>query len=391
MQIRPLRPGDAEQAFQLRVSAFSSATRATYDADEVYAPDEHRLVAVDGVRVVGHLAIWPVHQAFLGGRVPMGAVSAFAIAHDQRGSGIGSRMLAAALDHMADAELPISTLYPSTPVPYHRWGWEFAGEHIRRRVATRALLDVPEPVDPVVLRPYTPDDLDPLVVIRDRLALAEAGALIGGRRWLARLLQDDPDDADLVTVAVRDSHPVGLLSAFKTGSNTSVYGLHVRELFGVDRDVERALLRCVGHHHTVADDATVRLRSDDPLLFEIASLTRPDPRSEHFMTRLVDLPAAIAARRWPATSVTVALDVSDPRRRGNHGRFVLEVHDRAATLTRGGQGQVAIDIGALAALYTGFASVRGLAHAGRLRATDAEIVALVDAFNAPVPCMRDTF
>jgi hypothetical protein len=47
VEIRPLRPADAEQAFQLRVNAFSPSTRGDYDADEIYAPDEHRLVAVD--------------------------------------------------------------------------------------------------------------------------------------------------------------------------------------------------------------------------------------------------------------------------------------------------------------------------------------------------------
>ena len=391
MQIRPLRQGDAEQAFQLRISAFSDATRATYDADEIYAPDAHRLVAVDGHRVIGHLAVWPVQQAFLGTAVPMGAVSAFAIAHDQRGRGIGSGMLAAALDHMADAGLPVSTLYPSTPVPYHRWGWEFAGEHVRRRVPTRALLEIPAPAGPVTLRPYEPADLDALVEIRDRLALAEPGALVGGRRWLARALQPDPDEPDLTVVAVRDARAAGLLLAAKTASDTSIYGLHLREVFGEDRDIERALLRCVGHHHTVADATVLRSRPGDPLLYELASLTRPDPDSEHFMTRLVDVPAAIAARAWPPVSAQVELDITDDRRPGNGGRFVLEVGEGAASLTPGGAGRAAIDVGALASLYTGFASAGGLARAGRLRAGPDAVAALTEVFTAPAPAMRDTY
>lgn len=391
MHIRRMRPAEAEQAFQLRVNAFSDATHAPYDADEIYAPDEHRLVAVDGDRVIGHLAVWPVAQAFVGHAVPMGAVSAFAIAPDQRGRGVGSRMLAAALDHMADAGLPISTLYPSTPVPYHRWGWEFAGEHVRREIATRALLDVPAPADPVALRPYSPSDLDTLVEIRDRLARAEPGALVGGRRWLARVLQVDPDEPDLAVVAVRDERPVGLLLAAKTGSDTSIYGLHVRELFGVDRDVERALLRSVGHHHTVAGATVLRSQPADPLLFELDSLTRPDAGSEHFMTRLVDVPAAIAARGWPSVSVTVELDITDERRPVNSGRYVLDVDDRAAALTPGGLGRAAIGVRALASLYTGFATAAGLQRAGRLGAGADDVAALSAAFTAPAPSMRDTY
>lgn len=391
MQIRTMRPGDAEQAFQLRVQAFSAATHAEYERDEIYAPDEHRLVAVDGDRVVGHLAVWPFHQVFLGRAVPMGAVSAFAIADDRRGGGIGSRMLAAALDHMGDAGMPVSTLYPSTPVPYHRWGWEFAGDHVRRRLPTRALLDVPPPGDPVELRPYAPDDLDALVAIRDAVTRGEHGGLVGGRLWLARAMDLDPDDPDIALVALRDGRPAGLLLATKTPPGGGIYGLHVRLLFGVDRDVERALLRCVGHHHTVADTTVLRSRPADPLLFELAALMSPDPHGEQFMTRLVDVPAAIAARGWPPTSATVELEIVDERRPANSGPHVLEVGGRAAALTPGGRGRAVIDVGALAALYTGFATAGGLVRAGRLRAGADDVAALADVCTAPAPFMRDTY
>lgn len=391
MHIRPLRPGDAEQAFALRVDAFSSASAAPYDADEIYIPDEHRLVAVDGGRVVGHLGAWPFHQAYLGHPVPMGGLGAVAVAHDQRGTGIGSRLIAAGLDHMADAGMVISTLYPSTPVPYRRWGWEFAGEHVRRRVPTRVLLDVPPPATPVRLRPYEPDDLDALATLQDEVAAGEPGGLLGGRRWLARALQADPDDPELALVAVRDDRPAGLLLAAKTPPDGGIYGLHVLRMFGVDREVERALLRSVGHHHTVAGTTVLRSRPADPLLFELDSLMGPDPGSEHFMTRLVDVPRAIAARGWPSVSVTVELEITDDRRPANSGRFVLEVHDRAAALTRGGAGRTVVDVRALASLYTGFVTAVGLVRAGRLHAAAEDVTALSEAFMAPTPFMRDTY
>jgi predicted acetyltransferase len=391
VQIRTLRPGDAEQAFQLRVNAFSSSTRGDYDADEVYAPDEHRLVAVDRGRVVGHLAMWPVHQSVGGRAVPMAALSAFTIAHDQRGRGIGSRMLAVALEHMAEAGLVISSLYPSTPVPYHRWGWEFAGEHVRRRVATRALLDVPAPTTAVELRPYAPDDLDAVVALSDQRARREPGALIGGHRWLRRALQFNPDEPELAVVAVRDATVVGLLLAVKEGADDGAYRLHVLRLVGVDRDVERALLRCVGHHHTVATTTVLRSRTADPVLFELGSLTQLDRACDHVMTRVVDAPGAIAARGWAPVTTTLELDVADGRRSANHGRFVLEVADRSAMLTSGGAGRVTVDVRALASLYTGFTTASALADAGRLTGDASSIAAMDDAFAAPTPCMRDTY
>lgn len=395
MQIRPLRSHDAEQAFALRVAAFSTATSIEYDSTEIYVPDEHRLVAVDGDRVVGHLGIWPFHQAFLGRAVPMGGVAGVAVAHDHRGSGVGSQLLAAALDHMSDAGLAISSLYPSTPMPYRRWGWEFAGVHIRRRIATRDLLDLPTPAPEIAIRPYAPSDLSAVVDVHDGCTRTEPGGLIAGERWLRRALHPDPDEAEIAIVATRHDQVVGLVLATKTRAEDdhSMFGLRVLRLFGVDHDVERALWRFIGHHHAVAAMTTFKSRPAEPLLFDLPyGLHLAGPASEHFMTRLVDAPAAIAARGWPAITATVELEIVDRRRPANSGPFVLEVCDRAAALHPGGSGRVRVDIGALSSLYTGFVGAAQLAHAGKLAgATDDDVAALTDAFSAPTPFLRDYF
>jgi predicted acetyltransferase len=394
-QIRPLRPEDAEQVFHLRVAAFSAEARVDYDADEVYVPDEHRIVAVDGTRVVGHLGVWPFRQVFMGRAVPMGGVAAAVVADDRRGTGIGSRLLAAGLEHMGRAGMAISTLYPSTPAPYRRWGWEFAGVNVRRRVATRDLLGVPAPSGHLALRPYTPADLAAVVTVHDALAVAEHGGLVAGERWLRRALQPDPDEPDITIVATRDDQPVGLVQAAKTPAEDdhSSFGLRVRRLFGVDRQVERALWRFVGHHHPIAAMTTFRSRPAEPLLFELPyGMHLPGPASEHFMTRLVDAPAAIAARGWPAVSATVELEIVDERRPANSGRFVLEVKDGVAVLEPGGAGAITVDVGALSSLYTGFATAAQLAHAGRLAgATGDDVAALTEVFAAPLPFLGDYF
>lgn len=395
MKIRPLRTDDAEQAFQLRVAAFSAVTRDDYDADEVYIPDHHRLVAVDGRRMVGHAGAWPFRQAFGGHPVPMGGLAGVVVVDDRRGTGIGSQLLSAALDHMGDAGMVISTLYPSTPLPYRRWGWEFAGVHARGTLRTRDLLDVPAPTSGIVLRPYTPADLAPIVAVHDGVTRTEPGGLVAGERWLRRALRPDPDEPEIVIVATRGDDPVGLLLLAKTQPTEGhgSYGLDVRRLFGVDRDVERVLWRAVGYHHPVAARTSFVTRPAEPLLFDLQhGLDVSGALTMRFMTRLVDAPAAISARGWPAISATVELEIVDARRPANAGRFVFEVRDGAAALTAGGSGRVAIDIGALSSLYTGFASARQLAHAHRLTgATDADIVALSDAFNAQTPFLRDYF
>ncbi len=79
------------------------------------------------------------------------------------------------------------------------------------------------------------------------------------------------------------------------------------------------------------------------------------------MLRLVDAPAAIAARGYPAgASVSARLDLTDPVRPTNSGCWALEVSDGAGQLTRladaaPGTSADALRLGSrgLAALYAG--------------------------------------
>lgn len=395
MHVRPYRAEHAEQAFQLRVAAFSGATRVAHDADEIYIPDEHRLVALDDGDVVGHLGVWPFHQAFHQRAVPMGGVGAVVVADHRRGEGIATRLLEAGLGHIADAGMAISTLYPSTPVPYRRWGWAYAGVRMRRRIATRDLLDVSPAGTDVTLRPYTATDLAAVVAVHDAVTVTEPGGLVSGARWLQRALRPDPDEPEIAHVAVRDHRVVGLLLLAKTAPSQAhgSYDVDVLRLFGVDRDVERALWRAVAHHHTTAPRTAFVSRPADPLLFDLRhGLQVTGPSTAHFMTRLVDVHAAIDARGWPPGAVAVHLDIVDRQRPANAGRHVLEIDDRAAALTPGGNGRITVDIAVLSSLYTGFLTATDAARDGRLPgATTADVRALTDAFAGPTPFLRDFF
>ncbi len=191
--VRPLEYDDEQAALDLRVATFSTAMHVDLADVEVddYVPADHRVVAEDGGRIVGHLAVWPFAQRFGGRSVPMGGVGGVAVAIDRRGRGIGSLLLAAGLDLMADRGLVVSTLLPSVPLPYRRWGWEVAGDHVRRRLALRELLALPTPPDDVVLRPWSDDDLPALLAVHNAVTDTEPGGLVATERWLRRAEVDD--------------------------------------------------------------------------------------------------------------------------------------------------------------------------------------------------------
>ena len=82
--------------------------------------------------------------------------------------------------------------------------------------------------------------------------------------------------------------------------------------------------------------------------------------------RLLDLPGALAARRY-AVSGTLVLEVTDALRPRNQGRFRLEGGpDGAACAPITADPDLALDIADLGAAYLGGASLASLARAERV-------------------------
>jgi predicted acetyltransferase len=114
------------------------------------------------------------------------------------------------------------------------------------------------------------------------------------------------------------------------------------------------------------------------------------------MLRVVDAPAAIAARGFPAaTSLTVPLHIADETRPANSGRWQLTVAGGAGTLDPLGPDASevpAVTLGArgLAALYAGTPLVT-LRQAGLAAGGTAADDAALDAAFAATPYMLDAF
>jgi predicted acetyltransferase len=111
------------------------------------------------------------------------------------------------------------------------------------------------------------------------------------------------------------------------------------------------------------------------------------------MTRLVDPVAAVLARGFAAEiDAEVQLPLADPVLTAKHGRNVQRVGKGRGELARGGRGELRIDAGAFASLFTGYATPDALARAGRLSgAPGPSRAALAAAFAGPTPWMPDQF
>ena len=116
-------------------------------------------------------------------------------------------------------------------------------------------------------------------------------------------------------------------------------------------------------------------------------------QSYWWMVRLLNVKSALEMRGYSAASnAMVDLTVIDPNLPENAGTFRIELRNGNATVVPISRASAVIDVGSLAAIYTGWLPARESVRIGRLQnASSAEIEALEKIFASPRPWCLDRF
>jgi hypothetical protein len=143
----------------------------------------------------------------------------------------------------------------------------------------------------------------------------------------------------------------------------------------------------------------------DPLWWMLREQDADIAERESWMLRLLDAPAAIAARGFPATVLTVPLQITDDLRPANSGRWDLTVRAGEGRLSRyrtdrvpaspsgsppSESASLALGARGLAALYAG-TPVATLRRAGLADGGSPDADAALDGAFAATPFMLDGF
>ncbi|MCL2585744.1 MAG: GNAT family N-acetyltransferase [Streptosporangiales bacterium] len=408
-EIRPLRPDDDVDAqIDLGERAFGAMPAAARDdvraAIAGHVRDGRYLGAFDGGGAVASALYHDMRQWWHGRPVPMAGVASVKVAPECRGRGLGRRLMTELLDQIAERGYPVSALYPATMAIYRSLGWEVAGSRYKITVPSRELRSLTEPdpaaggspgdpgspgglaaaVRAVGIRRATPADAAEVI---DVLGKAHESARHSGpltrdpgtmRRWL--------EDRDRYCYLAPD----GFLACWWNGPDE----MHAERIVAASAVTYRALWSVLAGQSSTASVIRAKVAPDDPLRW----LTREgDVRADHqwmWMLRVVDAPAAIAARGFPSSvSLSVPLVVADAARPSNSGRWRLEVAGGKGALAPDGDGAGGrpltrsdgaggrpLTLGArgLAALYGGV-PLATLRHAGLGAGGSPETDAALDA------------
>jgi len=335
-------------------------------------------------RVDGAMTIEQLGQFVGGAAVPAAIVDYISVRADARGRGLGLQLMAGLVERLRASGVALASGCPSTHRFYRQFGWEVCGT---RTIWTARLNDVPAAPAEGRVEQWGERDLDAVRACYRRFAADRNGPLDRPRHWWEeRVLRAGERPLERILVR-RDGEVRGYLLYEQHPAPAALpyYWIDCRELVWLDGDAARALLAFLARQGTLGRHVDWPGAPDEPLLraFEQQGMT-----VRHYVpwiSRLIDVPAALAARSYPrGIELELTLRVVDPLVEANACPLRLAVADGRGLVEPAESAAIELDVDTLTPLYTGWADPRSLARLGGLRgAGPAELDLLAVLFAGP--------
>jgi predicted acetyltransferase len=378
--VRLLSEADAEAVFDVDLWAFGfDPLEADYDAARDFLEWDRVAGAFLGDRLGGINAVLSLELPVPGGgSVRAGGLTWVGVHPELRRRGLLAAMMRHHLGAVRDAGETVSILYAAEPAIYGRFGYAIATQDVKLSVGRGAALrDVPG-ADQITVSFETADiaeHKDLVVDVWNRARADRPG-------WASR-----PDTALRESIFatrpphVRRSEPQRILIARDAAGDVRGYGFFVRklgwentgpsgttrvsEVVALDAAAARALWGRLLDLDLQSKVEIGRRPTDDALLHLLVDSRAAAPiLQDGLWLRLVDLPAALAARRYSA-EIDVVLEVTDALLPGNAGRWrVTGGPHRACCERTDDSPDLALDVRDLAAAYLGGTTLTALAASG---------------------------
>jgi predicted acetyltransferase len=385
LSVRDLTPDDFDAVLSVQSRSFgvmSSTQREEWKLARRTATEERRMLGVvDGDRVVAAARVWGFGQWWRGQVVSMGGIAGVVVDPAYRGRGTATLLMRAVIDRCHLQGLVVSVLYASAPAVYRKVGYEFGGARHRYSFRADDLRRLGPSSAPT--RQATVGAAERLLelVAMARARSSERGPVVWPVREVRRWLDDEETFAYLADD--------GFVVYRWSGSD-----LTVDELIALSPDTNRTLWSLVGSGASIAERVHAYVAPHDPIHLLLGREAAKAAEVQRWMLRLIDVPAAIAARGWPTdVSVDAPIRLEDMDVPDNSGCWRVQLSAGAAKLVPERDAADALHLGprGMAALYAGtpLATLRlaGLATGGSADA-DAQLEA---AFDGSATFMLDYF
>lgn len=339
---------------------------------------------------VGTVNAWVAPLTVPGGaRVGSWAISSVTVAPTHRRRGIARALLGGELRTAHRLGLPLAILTVSESVIYGRWGFGPATFASDWRVDTKRARWAGGPTTGRLSFTEPDDYREAGYTVLDATMAARPGE-IGLSPYLAdRLIgplkdSENPERYRLVRYDSPTGEPEGFVSFAVKGNDDFVrHTVEVNHLAAATDEALTALWRFLLELDLVAEVRAWGLGVDEPLPAMVTDIRGAAVSGirDHLWVRILDVPAALTARRYERDGDLV-LEVTDDLGLAG-GRFRLSVTDGVATVTETADApDVTLPVASLGSVYLGHDIARALSVAGRIT---GDATALDRLFRTAVP------
>jgi predicted acetyltransferase len=369
---------DWDALYQTVSTAFNhDADEGSSAAERTMFEPERFLVARREDQVVGTAGIYTRRLAVPGALVPTAHVTFVSVAPTARRQGVLSRFIRQQFDDIRAAGEPIAALWASEARIYQRFGYGLAARRLTLNVDTREVTFTAGAPDTGRLREGTPADLrDTIAKVYDEVYPQRPGWSERAARHvdvrIADLEADRRGATSLRAVIHEGSHGVDGYALWRVASDWTDSGpggeVRIFELVSATNEAYAALWRFLLTVDLTRSTSIWSAAVDEPLLFMVNEPRRLNAKlADALWLRIVDVPGALAARRY-AADVNVVLDVTDDLIPANSGRWrLVGTSGSARCESTVDEPDLACDIRALGAAYLGGTSLDVLAATGQVR------------------------
>jgi predicted acetyltransferase len=374
LPMRTARADDLPELATLISGAFlHDVEDETLDLFRLVDEPERCHVVTDGGRIVGTGAVLTRELTIPGGVLPAAHVTAVAVTSTHRRRGLLSRIMTAQLDAARENGEPIGVLWASEGAIYGRFGYGLACWQVHYEIPTRETTLLSQPSTGLLRQAVPSDVIDELAQVYERAWTERPGRSSRDERWW-KFLTADPK-------AWRRGMSAQRVALHETGDSLDGYAIwrvkggwshsgpdgvvEVSEVVAATGDAYAALWQFL-----LSIDLTRTVKFsfaavDEPLPYLVTNPNALETRvSPGLWIRVVDVPAALTARRY-AAPVDVVFDVSDFLLPSNAGHWRLVADASSASCERtDAQPDLSLDIRSLGAAYLGGVSLYSLAAAG---------------------------
>jgi predicted acetyltransferase len=339
-------------------------------------------------QVIGGLATLAMGQWWGGQRVPMTGIAAVGIAPEYRRSGAAIALMQHTLKELHAQEVPISVLYPATQRLYRKAGYEQGGSFCTWEIPTESIQVREQPL------PLQPINLVNHEVFHD--LYQQQARLIHGYLdrnlviWQGLIRPDNQETIYGYFIGDKDK-PQGYI-IFSQHSAKDGAILRVRDWVVLTDAAAQSFWSFVANHRSQIKQVQWKSSVIDSLTLLLPEQTAKILHQERWMLRVINLVKALEIRGYPlGIQAELHLEVQDDLLADNNGKFILSVANGCGEVTRGGKGELQLDIRGLAPLYTSLFTPYHLQLAGKLNATETALLAATQIFAGVSPWMADFF